>query len=65
MKHMKATIDTLVAAGARSQIKIIVGGAPVTEEFAAEIGADAYASDANAAKLRIRELCSTGEMSEK
>jgi len=65
MKHMKATIDALAESGARSQIKIIVGGAPVTEEFAAKIGADAYASDANAAKLRIRELCSTGEMSEK
>jgi 5-methyltetrahydrofolate--homocysteine methyltransferase len=65
MKHMKATIDALVAAGARNQIKVIVGGAPVTEGFAAEIGADAYASDANAAKLRIRELCAIGQTSEK
>lgn len=65
MKHMKATIEALSEVGARNQVKIIVGGAPVTEEFAAEIGADAYASDANAAKLRIRELCRTGEMSEK
>lgn len=62
MKHMKTTVDVLKEAGIRDKIKVIVGGAPVTEEFAMEIGADAYASDANAAKLRIRELCIAGEM---
>ncbi len=61
MKHMGATIDALNAAGVREKIRVIVGGAPVTEEFAAEIGADAYAADANAAKLRIRQLCNKGQ----
>jgi len=39
----------LVEAGLREQVKIMVGGAPVTEAFAKEIGADAYAPDAASA----------------
>jgi 5-methyltetrahydrofolate--homocysteine methyltransferase len=46
MVQMKATIEALVEAGVRDSVKIMVGGAPVTEAFAQEIGADAYAPDA-------------------
>ena len=46
MTQMKATIEALEEAGLRDMIKIMVGGAPVTEAFAQEIGADAYAADA-------------------
>ncbi len=45
MGEMKKTIQALEAAGLKGRIKIIVGGAPVTERFAAEIGADGYAPD--------------------
>ncbi len=48
MPAMKATVDALRAAGL-SGVKIMVGGAPVTEQFAREIGADAYAADAGSA----------------
>jgi 5-methyltetrahydrofolate--homocysteine methyltransferase len=45
MEAMRATVDALVAAGLREQVKVLVGGAPVTREFAMEIGADGYAAD--------------------
>jgi 5-methyltetrahydrofolate--homocysteine methyltransferase len=52
MTTMKATIDALNEAGLRDQVKVMVGGAPVTDAFAAEIGADGSAPDAGqAAKL--------------
>lgn len=47
MPGMKATIDAMQAEGLRAQVKVLVGGAPVTEEFAKKIGADGFASDAN------------------
>ncbi len=53
MPWMKSTIETLEEAGLRRQVKVIIGGAPVTEKFAEEIGADGYAPDAMSAK----ELC--------
>lgn len=53
MPAMKDTIEALKAAGVRDNIKILVGGAPVDQSFADEIGADGYATDAMAAK----ELC--------
>jgi 5-methyltetrahydrofolate--homocysteine methyltransferase len=56
MVQMRATIEALVEAGLREQIKIMVGGAPVTEAFAREIGADAYAPDAASAVDAAREL---------
>jgi len=56
MVQMKATIDALVEAGVRDQIKIMVGGAPVTEAYAREIGADAYAPDAASAVDTAREI---------
>lgn len=46
MNNQKAIIDALDGAGLRDKVKVMVGGAPVTEEFAKEIGADAYTPDA-------------------
>jgi len=56
MVQMKATIDALVEAGVRDQVKIMVGGAPVTEAYARQIGADAYAPDAASAVDTAREI---------
>jgi 5-methyltetrahydrofolate--homocysteine methyltransferase len=56
MVQMRATIEALVEAGLREQVKIMVGGAPVTEAFAQEIGADAYAPDAASAVDAARAL---------
>jgi 5-methyltetrahydrofolate--homocysteine methyltransferase len=56
MVQMKATVEALVEAGLRDQVKIMVGGAPVTEAFAQDIGADAYAPDAASAVDVAREL---------
>lgn len=52
MPNMKATMDALKAAGLRGKVKAIVGGRPVTLEYAKEIGADAFGPDATEA-LRI------------
>jgi 5-methyltetrahydrofolate--homocysteine methyltransferase len=49
MPAMKETIDALAAAGVRDGVKIMIGGAPVTQEFSDEIGADGYAPDAASA----------------
>jgi len=46
MMAMKSTIEALKEAGVRTDIKVMVGGAPVTERFAHEIGADGYAPEA-------------------
>jgi len=46
MLSMKETIDAIMEAGVRDRAKIIIGGAPVTQEYADRIGADAYAEDA-------------------
>jgi 5-methyltetrahydrofolate--homocysteine methyltransferase len=56
MVHMKDVIDGLKEAGLRDQIKIIIGGAPITKAFAAEIGADGTAPDAVTAADLAREL---------
>ena len=56
MVQMKAAIEALEEAGLRDSVKIMVGGAPVTDAFAKEIGADAYAPDAASAVDRAREL---------
>lgn len=53
MPAMKETIDTITEKGLREKVKVIVGGAPVSREFAEEIGADGYGDDAIAA----RDLC--------
>jgi len=54
MANMPSAIEALKNAGLRDSVKIIVGGAPITQSFAQQIGADGYAPDANqAAKLAI------------
>ncbi|HPH96903.1 MAG TPA: corrinoid protein [Anaerolineaceae bacterium] len=49
MPSMKTTIDALIQAGLRDRVKILVGGAPITESYAHQIGADGYAPDASRA----------------
>jgi len=49
MPNMKKTIDALKEAGVREKVKVLVGGAPVTQRYADEIGADGYAPDASTA----------------
>jgi 5-methyltetrahydrofolate--homocysteine methyltransferase len=56
MPNIRATIDSLAAAGLRSQVKVMVGGAPVNEGVAREYGADGYAADAGAAVALARRL---------
>lgn len=56
MTNMKATIQSLEEAGVRDQVKIIIGGAPITEEYAQQIGADGYAPDASLAVKLAKSL---------
>ncbi|MDR3311303.1 MAG: corrinoid protein [Oscillospiraceae bacterium] len=57
MDSLKNTVQTLIAAGIKELgIKIMVGGAPITQAFADEIGADAYTPDAGAAAVKAKEL---------
>ncbi len=54
MSNMPSTIEALKQAGLRESVKVMIGGAPVTESFAQQIGADGYAPDASqAAKLAL------------
>ena len=57
MPMMKATINAISESGIRDQIKIMVGGAPVTRNFADEISADGYASDAGSASRLAKTYC--------
>lgn len=56
MPNMKTTIDALVAAGVRDKVKVIIGGAPITDAYAKQIGADGYASDASRAVSLAKAL---------
>lgn len=56
MSEMRVVIDSLIGAGVREQVKVMVGGAPVTENFAQRIGADAYAFDAAVAADVARQM---------
>ena len=56
MTMMKGTIEALVEAGVRDQVKVIVGGAPLTQKYADEIGADGYADDAGGAVKMAKAL---------
>jgi 5-methyltetrahydrofolate--homocysteine methyltransferase len=58
MPRMKEVIESLIEAGIREKVKVMVGGAPVTENFAKEIGADGYAPDAASAVEKARDLLS-------
>jgi 5-methyltetrahydrofolate--homocysteine methyltransferase len=59
MTQMQTTIQALEQAGVRQQVKVIVGGAPVTEAFARQVGADGYAPDASRAVSLARTLIET------
>jgi 5-methyltetrahydrofolate--homocysteine methyltransferase len=61
MGQMKTTLDALDAAGKRPKVKVIVGGAPVTEDFARHIGADGYAADASRAVALAKSLISLSD----
>ena len=54
MMYQKDVIEALKAAGIRDKVKVMVGGAPVTQAFADEIGADAYTPDAASAAEKAR-----------
>jgi len=56
MPMFKANINALEKAGLRDQVIVMVGGAPVTQEYADAVGADGYASDASAAVRRAKDL---------
>jgi 5-methyltetrahydrofolate--homocysteine methyltransferase len=58
MVEMRKTIDALKSAGVRDRVKVIVGGAPLTQDFADSIGADGYAFDAPGAAQKCNELLS-------
>jgi 5-methyltetrahydrofolate--homocysteine methyltransferase len=56
MPNMKTTIEALTTAGVRDQVKVIIGGAPVTESYAKQIGADGYSPDASRAVALAKSL---------
>ncbi len=56
MENMKSTIDALAEAGLREKVKVIIGGAPVTQEYADKIGSDGFAPDASSATRVARQL---------
>lgn len=53
---MKTTIEALIAAGLREQVKVMIGGAPITQDYATQIGADGYSSDASRAVATAKSL---------
>ena len=56
MHSMKAVMEKLKESGMRGKVKVMIGGAPVTQKYADEIGADGYSSNANAAVALARKL---------
>jgi 5-methyltetrahydrofolate--homocysteine methyltransferase len=60
MLQMKETITKIKAAGLGNNVKTIIGGAPVSQDFADQIGADAYAPDAASAVGKVKELLGKG-----
>lgn len=56
MSSMKTTIDAMIEAGIRDKVKIMIGGAPITERYANEIGADGYSDNASSAVRLARSL---------
>jgi 5-methyltetrahydrofolate--homocysteine methyltransferase len=56
MRNMHSTIEALEDLGVRGQVKVMIGGAPVTDAFAKEIGADGYAPDASRAVALAKSL---------
>jgi corrinoid protein of di/trimethylamine methyltransferase len=60
MPEMKKVIEALGRAGVRKQVKVLIGGAPVTREYAKEIGADGYGENASSAVTTARLLLGLG-----
>ena len=56
MPSMTATMEALTEAGLRDQVKVLVGGAPVTQAFADKVGADGFAPNASSAARKAKEL---------
>lgn len=56
MPYMKTVIEALENAGLRDKVKVMVGGAPLSAGFAAEIGADAYTDSANSAVIKAKDI---------
>jgi len=56
MPNQAQVIEELKKAGLREKVKVMIGGAPVSENYAKEIGADAYAPDAGSAAMKAKEL---------
>ena len=56
MPSIKTTIEALKTAGVRDKVKVMVGGAPVTQQFADQVGADAYSENATSAVTAARRL---------
>jgi methanogenic corrinoid protein MtbC1 len=56
---MKTTIDAIKSAGLRTQVKILLGGAPVTRQYAESIGADGYSENASGAVSMVKSLLAT------
>ncbi|HXP22293.1 MAG TPA: corrinoid protein [Streptosporangiaceae bacterium] len=59
MPMFKANINALTKAGLRDKVMVMVGGAPVTQEYADVVGADGYAADASAAVVKAKQLIAT------
>src|SRR5450756_3258859 len=57
MPSMGTTIQALQEAGVREHVKVMIGGAPVTDEYAKRIGADGYSPDASSAVRLAKSLC--------
>ena len=60
MTQMKLVIEALEAAGIRTNTKVMIGGAPITQQYADEIGADGYSDNASAAVALARKLVGNG-----
>jgi len=58
MNNMQDVIEAIDDMGMRDKVKIVIGGAPVTDDFAKQIGADGFAPDASSAVRMVKELMS-------
>ena len=56
MPAMRTTIQALETAGLRNGVKVLIGGAPVTDQYAREIGADGYSNNASGAVTLVKSL---------
>jgi corrinoid protein of di/trimethylamine methyltransferase len=56
MNNMKSVIDALDKEGIRNEVKVMIGGAPITQKFADSIGADGFSTNANSAVAKAKEL---------